>query len=125
KTTLLSVLASMRPPSHGTVRVDGEDPFENEALMERICLIRESGDLLMDEKVKVNLDWFELARPTFDRDYAERLLEDFRVGVKRKPQSLSRGQRSAVGVALGLATRAPVTMFDEVHLGMDAPSRQR
>jgi ABC-2 type transport system ATP-binding protein len=125
KTTLLSVLASMRPPSHGTVLVDGRDPFENEALMERICLIRESGDLLMDEKVKVNLDWFELARPTFDREYAERLLEDFRVGVKKKPQSLSRGQRSAVGVALGLASRAPLTMFDEVHLGMDAPSRQR
>lgn len=125
KTTLLSVLASMRPPTTGTVLVDGADPFEDEALMERICLVRESGDLLMDERVRTNLNWFELARPDFDRDYAERLLDAFRIDLRARPQGLSRGQRSAVGAALGLATRAPLTMFDEVHLGMDAPSRQR
>jgi ABC-2 type transport system ATP-binding protein len=125
KTTLLSVLASMRPPTTGSVLVDGADPFENEALMEQVCLIRESGDLLAEEKVRTNLDWFEMARPAFDRAYAERLLEESRVDLGARPSRLSRGQRSAVGAAIGLATRAPVTMFDEVHLGMDAPSRER
>lgn len=125
KTTLLSVLASMRRPSTGSLRVDGADPFENEALMEQVCLIRESGDLLAEERVRTNLDWFEMARPAFDRAYAERLLEESRVDLRARPSRLSRGQRSAVGAAIGLATRAPLTMFDEVHLGMDAPSRQR
>src|SRR5690606_23802581 len=36
---------------------------------------------------------------------------------------LSRGQRAALAVTLGLASRAPVTAFDESYLGMDAPSR--
>ncbi len=29
KTSLLSVVAGLRRPTHGQVRVDGEDPFEN------------------------------------------------------------------------------------------------
>lgn len=124
KTTLLSTIASLRRPSHGTLRIDGEDPFENERLMEGICLIRESGDVLVDESLKNNLDFFEDARPTFDRAWAKELLADFGLQPKQKPKALSRGQQSAVGVALGLAARAPVTMFDEVHLGMDAPARQ-
>jgi ABC-2 type transport system ATP-binding protein len=36
---------------------------------------------------------------------------------------LSRGQRAALAVTLGLASRAPITAFDEAYLGMDAPSR--
>ena len=63
KTTLLSAVASLRRPSRGTLRIDGEDPFENERLMEQICLIRESGDVLVDEPLRTNLDFFEDARP--------------------------------------------------------------
>ena len=36
---------------------------------------------------------------------------------------MSQGQRSALGVILGLASRCPLTIFDESYLGMDAPSR--
>ena len=124
KTTLLCMLASLRAPDAGTIRINDTDPFENERLMEEICLIRESGDVLADEKLTVNFDWFEMARPGFDRAYAARLVDQFGLSLKAKPKSLSRGQASAFGVAVGLATRAPVTMFDEVHLGMDAPARQ-
>ena len=125
KTTLMSVLASLRRASSGTVHVDGRDPFENETVMENVCLIRESGDLLTDERLRTNLDYLEGARPRFDRSYAESLMAAFRLDAKKKPQALSRGQASAFGAIAGLASRAPLTMFDEVHLGMDAPSRQR
>jgi ABC-2 type transport system ATP-binding protein len=37
--------------------------------------------------------------------------------------TLSRGQRSALGVVLGLASRAPLTILDESYLGMDAVAR--
>ena len=125
KTTLLSVLASLRPPTSGTIAVDGADPFEDEHRMARVCLIRESGDVLPTDRVSHTLDWTQRARPTFDRDYAERLLDMFEIDVTKRAHQLSRGQSSAVGVALGLASRAPLTMLDEVHLGMDAYARQR
>lgn len=129
KTSLLSLAASLLQPTSGRLEVSGPsgggDPFEREALMEQICLIRESGDVVDDEKIEVTLEIAHLGRPTFDRPYAESILAEFGVSPKAKPGALSRGQRSALGAALGLAARAPLTMFDEVHLGMDAPSRQR
>lgn len=124
KTTLMSVLAALRRGT-GSILVDGQDPFENQAVMQSVCLIRESGDLLVDERLTTNLDFLEGARPTFDRSYAETLMEGFHLPPKKKVQALSRGQQSAFGAIVGLASRTPLTMFDEVHLGMDAPSRQR
>lgn len=125
KSTLLAALASLRPPTAGALFVDGRDPFEDEELMGQVCLIRESGDMLGDESVRSNLEFQQTVRSRFDRDYAEELLARFRVQQKTKVSALSRGQASALGVAVGLASRAPVTMFDEVHLGMDAHARQR
>ena len=123
KTTMLSLIASLRRPTAGQVLVGGQDPFENEALMEQICLIRESGDVLADEKLSVNLRYAADSRPSWDGDLATRALDTFRLDPKRVVQKLSRGQRSAFGAVLGLASRAPVTMLDEVYLGLDAPSR--
>lgn len=125
KTTMLSAVASLLRPTSGQVLVDGRDPYEDEHLMERVCLIRESGDVLSEEKVKVTLDFVASARPGWDQVYAEELLDGFGIDVRKKAGKLSRGQRSAVGAVIGLASRAPVTMFDEVYLGMDAPSRRR
>ncbi|WP_152192915.1 ATP-binding cassette domain-containing protein [Georgenia satyanarayanai] len=125
KTSMLSTIASLRRPTSGTVRVDGRDPFEDERLMESVCLIRESGDVLSEEKLKVTLELVASARPTWDQAYAEELLDAFELDPRKKPGKLSRGQRSAFGAVIGLASRAPVTMFDEVYLGMDAPSRRR
>ena len=49
---------------------------------------------------------------------------DFRLPLKRYIKKLSRGQLSAVGVIVGLASRAPLTFFDEPYLGLDAVARQ-
>lgn len=125
KTTLLSVLASLRQPHTGSVVVDGQNPFERESLMENICLIRESGDVIGDAPATKMLDFVEMARPTFDREYADALAQSFGLDVSVKPAAMSRGQRSALGAVIGLASRAELTMFDEVHLGMDAPTRQK
>ena len=123
KTTALSLAAGFRRPSAGRVLVDGEDPFENPRVVEGVCFVRESGDMLADEKVVENLDFFTAMRPTFDREYAESLADVFQLDRKAKVKSLSRGQQSAFGAVVGLATRAPLTILDEVYLGMDAPSR--
>ena len=44
--------------------------------------------------------------------------------MTRTIKKLSRGQLSAVGVIIGLASRAELTFFDEPYLGLDAVARQ-
>lgn len=123
KTSVLSVLAAFRRADSGTVLVGGEDPWENPAVTEHVCLVREGGDVLTEMPLRDNLRFLEDARPTFSRELAERLLDTFELPARRRPSQLSRGKRSAFGIVVGLATRAPLTLLDEVHLGLDAPSR--
>lgn len=123
KTTLASLLAAFRRPTAGSVRVGGQDPWENAPITRATALVRESGDVLVDDTIAANLDLAARARPTFSRQFAAELVEVFGLDPARKPGKLSRGKRSAVGIVLGLASRAPLTILDEVHLGLDAPSR--
>jgi ABC-2 type transport system ATP-binding protein len=62
--------------------------------------------------------------PGWDAGYAESLLADFALPPRRGVGKLSRGMRSALGIVVGLASRAPLTLFDEPYLGLDAVARQ-
>lgn len=124
KTTLLSAVAGLRRPDAGEVLVDGEPVFENEAATSQICLIRESGDTVDGtEKISYALEFAADMRPYWSEALAGQMLEKFRLDRKTHVGSLSRGQRSALAATLGLASQAPLTIFDEAYLGMDAPTR--
>src|SRR5690606_4571012 len=60
----------------------------------------------------------------WDQTLAERLVDDFQLPMKTRIKKLPRGQLSAVGVIIGLASRAGITFFDEPYLGLDAVARQ-
>lgn len=124
KTSLLSVLAAFRRQTSGEVRVDDQPVFENPVITSQIAFIRESGDTVEEsEKAKEALRYAEYLRPNWDADYAAALIDRFGVPMDTKIGDMSRGKRSALGIVLGLAARAPITMFDETYLGLDAPSR--
>jgi ABC-2 type transport system ATP-binding protein len=122
KTSLLSVLSAFRRASSGTVLIDGEDPFENTRIMRQTCFIRDEPDVY-PMSVRRVLRFAAQFWPLWDAAYAEELVDKFRLPPNKRINSLSRGMRSALGITLGLASRAPLTIFDESYLGMDAPSR--
>jgi len=123
KTSLLSALASYRRPAGGVVRVDGADAFENPAVVRNTCFIRDTLDANESDKVRQLMSFAGWMRPGWDADYAAKLLDLFEINPAKRASSLSRGQKSAVGVVLGLASRAPLTILDETYLGMDAVAR--
>lgn len=123
KTSLLGILAAFRQASSGRVLVDGEDPFENAAVMRSMCFVREDLDVYPSDSVKHALAFAAQWNPNWDDEYAKSLAERFELPLRRPVNKLSRGMKSALGVTIGLASRAPLTIFDEAYLGMDAPSR--
>lgn len=124
KTSLLSVLASFQRPSSGSVELDGRAPFEDADLMAATCVIRGPGDLGADGRIRDILRLQRAGRPRFDAALADRLLDHFGIPQTKTLAKLSRGQQSVVTATIGLATRAPLTLLDEIHVGMDAPTRQ-
>lgn len=124
KTTLMQLLTGQEFASSGEIRVFGETPLENPSVLQRISFIKESQKYPEDFQPKHVLraaPWFF---PNWDEEFAARLIDDFRLPVKRRIKKLSRGQLSAIGVIVGLASRAPLTFFDEPYLGLDAVARQ-
>jgi len=124
KTSLLSILSGLRRQDEGAVSLFGEPVFENRDAMSRCCIIREDGDMIETSETIASAFAFEAAmRPFWNGDRALALLDAFELSPKKKLGALSRGQRSAVACTIGIAARAPITLFDESYLGMDAPSR--
>jgi ABC-2 type transport system ATP-binding protein len=123
KTTLLRILAGQEFPSSGSVRVLGAAPTENESVLRRLVLVRED-QVYPDIKVAQALraaSWFY---PNWDATLASSLLDEFGLQGSKAVDKLSRGQRSALGITIGLAARCEVTLFDEPYAGLDAVARQ-
>ena len=124
KTTIMRLLTGHLLPDRGTVEVEGESPFENADVLARTCFVREGQrypDAVTVRQVLRAAGW---VMPAWDADYAHRLAEEFGLLPGRRVIKLSRGMLSAVGIVVGLASRAPVTFFDEPYLGLDPVARQ-
>ncbi|HQE45555.1 MAG TPA: ABC transporter ATP-binding protein [Rhodoglobus sp.] len=124
KTTLMQLLTGQEFASSGTIRVFGQSPVENAGVLQHVSFIKESQRYPEDFRPKHVLrsaPWFF---ENWDADFAEQLVDDFRLPLNTRIKKLSRGQLSAIGVIVGLASRAPLTFFDEPYLGLDAVARQ-
>jgi ABC-2 type transport system ATP-binding protein len=123
KTTLMQVLTGQLFPNGGDVEVFGRPPAEHADVLRNLCFIAESQrypEAFSAAHVLAAAPWYY---ENWDAAFAERLVADFRLPLKRRIKKLSRGQLSAVGVIVGLASRAPLTFFDEPYLGLDAVAR--
>lgn len=124
KTTLMSVMTAQDWPTSGQVKVFGQTPHENEQVLPDICFVREEQRYPEDALAK---HAFKAAREAFenwDETFAQQLIQEFQVPPKTPIKKMSRGQKSSVGVIIGLASRAPLTVFDEPYMGLDAVARQ-
>jgi ABC-2 type transport system ATP-binding protein len=124
KTTLMQLLTGQEFATSGSIEVFGASPVENAAVLQQLCFIKESQrypDNFKPRHVFATAPWFF---SEWDAEFATRLVDDFRLPLNRPIKKLSRGQLSAVGVIVGLASRAPLTFFDEPYLGLDAVARQ-
>ncbi len=124
KSTLLNLIASQMFPSNGEIKVFGKAPYENRDVLKDICLIKESGTFIKDIKVKDALYIASLFYQNWDKNLAKKLVEDFELDTEKTFKSLSLGMKSQVSIIVGLSSRAPLTIFDEPYIGLDAPGRQ-
>jgi ABC-2 type transport system ATP-binding protein len=124
KTTLIRLLTGRDRPSSGRAAVFGQDPYENEAVATRTCVVLESQRYPDAFQVRHVLAAAALVQPRWSAGFAAELVGDFGLPPNRQVRKLSRGQQSALGVVVGLAARADLTVFDEPYLGLDAVARR-
>lgn len=123
KSTLMRILAGFEFPTNGEITVFGQTPTENDAVLRRMAVVRESRTYpdIQFRRVVEAASWFH---PNWNQDLADQLIEDFALPRKRAVKKFSRGMMSAAGIVVGLAARADLTVLDEPYAGLDAVARQ-
>lgn len=123
KTTLLNIITNRIFADQGMVMVDGEPAVENDRAQGKMFYMTERTLYPEDMTVK---DIYHLTGsfyPGFDLDYAAALSERFQLQPRKRVGSLTTGYRSIFKLILTLASNAPVMIFDEPVLGLDANHR--
>ncbi|QFT87374.1 ABC transporter ATP-binding protein YtrB [Bacillus sp. THAF10] len=125
KTTLMQLLAGHTLPTKGDILINGQNPFNNRNLTKEICLVNESNNFIKRLRVKDILKVASLFYPNWSWELAEELLHTFNLDPKLKTKGLSKGMESSLGIIIGLASRAKITIFDEPYIGLDAAARYK
>ena len=129
KTTLLSILTAQNTMDSGEVTYNGKPVWENQDAINHICFSRELQPTLFtgpnNMKIKYYLNTASIFYPNWDQEYAQKLLQEFKLDPKKKISQLSKGQMSMVTILLALASGADITILDEPVAGLDVVMRER
>jgi ABC-2 type transport system ATP-binding protein len=127
KTTFMRIVAGQEFCSAGSVAVLGSSPLRNDAVLRRMVFVREDQRYpdygWPSFKVWHALQAASWFYPNWDADLAEALVTEFGLPPGAAVRRLSRGMCSALGIVIGLAARAEVTLFDEPFAGLDPVAR--
>lgn len=126
KTTLLNLLTARIFADTGRVICAGRDVSTHpETMAGQCCYMPEKHYFPGRFTVRRLLAFAREAFPRFDEAEAERLCRVFALNETQKYEQLSRGYQSILRIVIGLAANAPITLFDEPVLGLDAVARDR
>ncbi|NUL45220.1 ABC transporter ATP-binding protein [Cellulosimicrobium funkei] len=126
KTTTVEIIAGLRTPETGTVRVLGLDPQHDRGAVRQVLGVQLQqsylhGALTVAELVDLYRSFYPDPVP------AEELIDRVGLGPQRRIrfEKLSGGQQQRVSIALALAGRPRVVILDELTTGLDPRARRR
>ncbi|MFS0635981.1 ABC transporter ATP-binding protein [Mesobacillus foraminis] len=124
KTTLLKLIAGLIRPSAGDIQVFSENPFNNLNISLNSVFIDDQ--MSFPPALQLSDILKEAARfyPNWNDPLAKRLFDYFSLDSKGYHHRLSKGKISTFNSILGIASRCPLTIFDEPTTGMDEGVRK-
>ncbi|MFC9975625.1 ABC transporter ATP-binding protein [Spirillospora sp. NPDC127200] len=126
KTTTVEMIAGLRRPTKGSVRILGLDPFTNGAEVRQVLGVQLQEANLHDALTARELvDLYRSFYPNpLDADRALAMVE-LQDKAKTRFSRLSGGQKQRLSIALALIGRPQVVILDELTTGLDPKARRR
>lgn len=127
KTTLINMIAHQLIAKDGDIKIMGKSPKEDISVIDNICVVREKEIITntnTEVKVKEVLKSYSYFFPNYDYKLQDKLCKLFEISPKLKYRKLSRGMKTSVSNIIGICSNAPITIFDEPTVGLDAVNRK-
>ena len=123
KTTLINLITNKIYPTSGDILIDDESVTKDNKSLLKVYSMIEKNMYPTDLKVADIFKWTKEFRPDFDLDYAYILSKKFNLNTNKKFKQLSTGYSSIFKLITTLSSNAPIMLFDEPVLGLDANHR--
>jgi ATP-binding cassette subfamily B protein len=135
KTTVLNLMQRLWSPSHGTIRIDGQDIHEVSlaSLRRQISLVSQDvflfegtirDNLVIDEGRHSDNDIIAAARAAHADAFIKSLPKGYDTQVGELGAQLSGGQRQRISIARAFLKDAPIILLDEPTSALDSEAEQ-
>ncbi len=124
KSTLLRLIAGVYYADGGEILVDGENPFNNNKIKEEICYLPDTPFFLHQSNLNEMKKFYKMMYPKFNEDTFNTLGEIFKLNVKQRISTMSKGMQRKAALMLSLSTSPKYLLLDEAFDGLDPVMRK-
>ena len=125
KSTLIRHLTGIFRQDAGTVRIGGENIWENAALKARIAAIPDDWYYFLQSSIRDMMRFYRGFYPDFSMERYEKLKEVFQLDEKRPIRRLSKGMQKQAAFWLALCCMPDYLILDEPVDGLDPVMRRQ
>ena len=125
KSTLIRHLTGIYGQDAGTVRIGGEDVWENDALKARVGVIPDDWYYFSQSTIRDMCRFYRGFYPGFSMERYEKLREVFGIDEKRAIRRLSKGMQKQAAFWLVLSCMPDYLILDEPVDGLDPVMRRQ
>ncbi|MDE6031756.1 MAG: ABC transporter ATP-binding protein, partial [Oscillospiraceae bacterium] len=123
KSTLLRLMTGIYKPAAGSVKVDGEDIYNNPRIKERVFLVGDETVQFSNMTLKQMREYYKTFYATFSDELFEKLLAVVKLPRDKKLMTFSKGMKRQAAVICGLSCKTPYLLLDEAFDGLDPTMR--
>lgn len=123
KSTLMSIAVGLLEADSGEVTVLGRRP-DRRGICPGLAYVAQHKPLYRGFSVADMLLFGEKTNPTWDGEYATRLVSDAQIPLSARVKTLSPGHRARVALAVALGRRPDVLLLDEPLAELDPVARR-
>ncbi len=124
KTTLLQMIAGIYKTEIGSIKVLGEDVYENVDVKSQIGYVADRNRYFKNYKISQMVDFYEGIYKDFSREEFARLNEIFNLDESKEISQLSKGMEMRLSLMLNLSSNPKLLVLDEPSSGLDALAKK-
>ncbi len=125
KTTIINHITGMLVPESGSITIDGEAVYENEAVKQRVLSISDDWFYYSTFSIKEMAKFYKSVYKSFSTERYEAIRQIFDIDEKRQIRKLSKGMKKQVAFWLSMSAMPDVLILDEPLDGLDPVMRKQ